>query len=72
MKYDDEITAWLHTLSIEQLEQVERAALKKAREREEARRRRIPSPPRTSNDIQQLAEMQGLDISGLMREIKRR
>jgi len=60
------------SLSMAQLEAVEQAALKLAREKAEKKRKLMATPPRTSNDIEELASMQGLDISGLMKEIKRR
>lgn len=60
------------SLSMAQLEAVEQAALKLAREKAEKKRKLMATPPRTSNDIAELASMQGLDISGLMKEIKRR
>jgi len=60
------------SLNLAQLEQVEIAMHKKIAEKEAQARKLMAAPPRNSNDIQELASMQGLDISGLMREINRR
>ncbi len=60
------------SLSLPQLEQVEQAMQKMIAEKEARARKLMAAPPRNSNDIQALASMQGLDISGLMREINRR
>ena len=66
------LTEWLMTLSLPQLEKVEQVVQRKAEEKAAEKRRLMAAPPRSTNDIQELAAMQGLDISGLMREIKRR
>jgi hypothetical protein len=52
-------------------EENERKA-KAIEEEKERKKFAVKVPPRTSNDIQKMAEDMGLDLSGLMREINRR
>jgi len=73
--YTDKTMDWLMSLSLAQLEVVERVLQEKVAEKaekEKQKRKQLASPPRSDRDVQAIAEMQGLDISGLMREINRR
>lgn len=68
---DDEIQQALLRLSLEQLEYLKNQLDQKIKEAEASKKKAMRAPPRTSNDLSQLAEMAGLDISSLMREISK-
>lgn len=62
----------LSLLSLEQLTNLLEKLNQKVAEKKQAIKAASKLPPRTQNDIQKLAELQGLDLSGLMREISKR
>lgn len=68
---EDELFGRLKSLTSAQLDVIMEKLQQKIRTMEAERERLTKLPPRTSNDINALAEMQGLDLSGLMRDIKR-
>ncbi|WP_271273843.1 hypothetical protein [Aliamphritea hakodatensis] len=62
----------LASLSIEQLNKLHLKIEQKVAEKK-ARAQQLSSvPPRNQSDLEQLASHQGLDLSGLMREISKR
>ncbi|WP_299179400.1 hypothetical protein [uncultured Neptuniibacter sp.] len=68
---EEELISRLASLSTEQLDAIQQQLHEHA-ERKEAERERLKKlPPRTSNDLEALADMQGLDLSSLMRDVKR-
>ncbi|EAR61947.1 hypothetical protein [Neptuniibacter caesariensis] len=68
---EEELLSRLASLSTEQLDAIQTKLLEKA-ERKEAERERLKKlPPRTSNDLEALAELQDLDLSSLLRDVKR-
>lgn len=68
---EDELFSRLASLSTEQLDAIQEKLLEKA-ERKKAERERLKKlPPRTSNDLEALADMQDLDLSSLLRDAKR-
>lgn len=68
----NEVDEQLSQLSLEQLNSLLEKVKLKTAEKKQAIKAACKAPPRTHNDIQKLAELQGLDLSGLMREISRR
>ncbi len=68
---EEEIFGRLATLSTEQLDAIQNNLLEKVREKEAKRERLKKLPPRTSNDLEALADMQDLDLSSLLRDAKR-
>jgi len=68
---EEELFGRLATLSTEQLDAIQNNLLEKVREKEAKRERLIKLPPRTSNDLEALADMQDLDLSSLLRDAKR-
>jgi len=68
---EEELFGRLATLSTEQLDAIQNNLLEKVREKEVKRERLIKLPPRTSNDLEALADMQDLDLSSLLRDAKR-
>lgn len=73
---EEELLSRLASLSTEQLDAIQTKLLEKAErkeaERKEAERERLKKlPPRTSNDLEALAELQDLDLSSLLRDVKR-
>ncbi len=69
---DSVITDTLLSLSREQLDQLQRKLEIKVAERKAAIKQASKVPPRNQTDLEKLASLQGLDLSGLMREISRR
>ncbi len=69
---EDKISEKLMPLTLEQLVLVETQLEKMVAEKKEAKKRASRFPPVTHNDLDSLAALQGLDVSGLMREISRR
>ncbi|WP_432474309.1 hypothetical protein [Amphritea sp. HPY] len=65
---DDKLMA----LSLEQLDQLQRKLDLKVAEKKAAIKQASKAPPRSQSDIEKLADLQGLDLSGLMREISKR
>ncbi|MBY4677915.1 hypothetical protein [Marinobacterium arenosum] len=82
----DKTVEWLSSLTAEQLDRVQQALVQKIAEQEalkakeaqekqaaQANQKKVAGmPPTRPNDVEALASMQGLDISGLMREISKR
>lgn len=80
----DKTVEWLSSLTAEQLDRVQQALAQKIAEKQAAEKEKAQEtakaspkkvagmPPTSPNDIEALASMQGLDISGLMREISKR
>jgi hypothetical protein len=68
---EDDLISRLATLSTEQLDAIQNNLLKKVQEKEAKRERHKKLPPRTSNDLEALADMQDLDLSSLLRDVKR-
>jgi len=64
------------SLDNEQLDRVQEVLQKKILEKQaqeaERKARSVSSPPNYTSKVEDLAELQGLDLSGLMREIARR
>ncbi|MDO6563842.1 hypothetical protein Q4488_10655 [Amphritea sp. 1_MG-2023] len=69
---NNEVDEKLSLLNLEQLNSLLDKLKQKAAEKKQAIKAASKLPPRTQNDIQKLAELQGLDLSGLMREISKR
>jgi hypothetical protein len=67
---DAELPTYLMSLKSEQLEQVRTMLLKRIEEQQQQRTQR--SLPPVFHDIDTLAAQAGLDLSELMRDIKRR
>ena len=68
---EDDLISRLATLSTEQLDAIQDSLLKKVQEKDTKRERLTKLPPRTSNDLEALADMQDLDLSSLLRDAKR-
>ncbi|KXJ56721.1 hypothetical protein WNY58_03830 [Neptuniibacter pectenicola] len=68
---EDDLISRLATLSTEQLDAIQDSLLKKVQEKDAKRERLTKLPPRTSNDLEALADMQDLDLSSLLRDAKR-
>lgn len=68
---EDELISRLSLLSNEQLDALQETLQQKARDKQAERERLKKLPPRTSNDLEALAEMQGLDLSSLLRDVKK-
>ena len=66
---DKDITERLKSLSIDQLDKLKASLDHKIKENNEACKKALKAPPLNSNDLNTLAEMAGLDISSLLREI---
>ncbi|WP_136679938.1 hypothetical protein [Neptunomonas sp. XY-337] len=74
---EDPIQTLLRHCTLQQLEAIHTALEKRAAERaaETAARRerqKLAAPPRSSTDVEKMADDLGLDLSGLMREISKR
>lgn len=68
---EEELISRLRLLSTEQLDAIQSKLMDKV-ERKKAEKERLKKlPPRTSNDLEALADMQGLDLSSLLRDAKR-
>lgn len=68
---EEELFSQLSVLSFEQLEALQKKIQQTAMDKQAERERLKKLPPRTSNDLDALAEMQGLDLSSLLKEVKR-
>jgi len=68
---DDELFSRLASLSVEQLDAIQEKLVAKAEQKQAERERLKKLPPRTSNDLEALADMQDLDLSSLLRDAKR-
>ncbi|WP_067981822.1 hypothetical protein [Neptuniibacter pectenicola] len=68
---EDDLISRLATLTTEQLDAIQDSLLKKVQEKDAKRERLTKLPPRTSNDLEALADMQDLDLSSLLRDAKR-
>mgnify|MGYP001037210916 CR=1 FL=1 len=68
---DAELPTYLMSLEPEQLEQVRTMLLKRIEEQQQQKRNQRSLPP-AFHDLDALAANAGLDLSGLMRDIKRR
>ena len=68
---EDDLISRLATLSTEHLDAIQDSLLKKVQEKDAKRERLTKLPPRTSNDLEALADMQDLDLSSLLRDAKR-
>ncbi|WP_019620378.1 hypothetical protein [Amphritea japonica] len=69
---NNEIDIQLSNLSLDQLNSLLDKLKQKAVEKKLAIKAASKAPPRTQTDIEKLADLQGLDLSGLMREISKR
>lgn len=69
---NSEVDNQLGTLSLDQLNSLQEKLKLKAAEKKQAIKAASKVPPRSQSDIEKLAELQGLDLSGLMREISKR
>jgi len=68
---EDELFSRLASLSSEQLDAIHNKLLQKVEQKKAERERLKKLPPRNSNDLEALADIQGLDLSSLMRDAKR-
>ncbi len=68
----DRVTEFLASLTLIQLNKLQEKLELRARERAEKRKTAGRLPPIPSNDVGSMAEALGLDISQLMRDVKRR
>lgn len=69
---NNEVDIQLGNLSLDQLNSLLVKLKQKTAERKQAIKAASKAPPRTQTDIEKLADLQGLDLSGLMREISKR
>jgi transcriptional regulator with PAS, ATPase and Fis domain len=83
---EEEFLSRLNALSLNELDSLIEKLEQKAKAKKEEQERQakaleeekernkfaVKVPPRTSNDIQKMADDMGLDLSSLMREINRR
>lgn len=67
---EEEVISRLNTLSLEQLNVIQEKLQQKIDDRDAERERLKKLPPRNSNDLSALAEMQGLDLSSLLKDMK--
>ncbi|MGH1431532.1 MAG: hypothetical protein ACRBB4_10470 [Neptuniibacter sp.] len=68
---EKDLISQLSHLSIEQLDAVHNKLLQLIKDQKAERERLTKLPPRTSNDLEALAEMQGLDLRSLLKDAKR-
>lgn len=68
---EKELISQLSHLSIEQLDAVHNKLLQLIKDQKAERERLTKLPPRTSNDLEALAEMQDLDLRSLLKDAKR-
>ena len=69
---DNVLSNTLLSLSLEQLNQLQEKLDIKIAEKKAAIKQASKLPPRSQSDVEKLASLQGLDLSGLMREIAKR
>ncbi|WP_286237644.1 hypothetical protein [Neptuniibacter halophilus] len=68
---EDELISRLRSLSSEQLDAIHDRLMDTVKQKEAKKAHLTKLPPRTSNDLEALADLQGLDLSSLLREAKR-
>ncbi|PIE25038.1 MAG: hypothetical protein CSA60_01640 [Neptuniibacter caesariensis] len=68
---EEDLLSQLTSLPLEQLDAIQQSLLLRLEKKEAERERLKKLPPRTSNDLEALAELQGLDLSSLLRDVKR-
>ncbi len=68
----NEVDNRLHSLSLDQLSKLLIKLQDTVQSKKAALKEASKTPPRSQSDIEKLAELQGLDLSGLMREISKR
>ena len=68
---EQQMISRLSELTSEQLDAIHLQIQQKIQDNKAERERLTKLPPRTSNDLEALASMQGLDLSQLMRDVKR-
>lgn len=68
---DEALISRLSQLSNEQLDALQNTLQQKIRDRKAERERLSKLPPRNANDLNALAEMQELDLSSLLKEVKK-
>ena len=68
---EQQMISRLSELTSEQLDAIHLQIQQKIQDNQAERERLTKLPPRTSNDLEALASMQGLDLSQLMRDVKR-
>ncbi|MGI1669814.1 MAG: hypothetical protein K6L74_05750 [Neptuniibacter sp.] len=68
---EKDLISQLSHLSIEQLDAVHNKLLQLIKDQKAERERLTKLPPRTSNDLEALAEMQDLDLRSLLKDAKR-
>lgn len=68
---DEELISQLSLLSNEQLDAIQNKLQQKVMEKNAERERLSKLPPRNANDLEALADMQDLDLSSLLREVKK-
>lgn len=68
---DSELIGQLKSLSIEQLEVIRQNLTEKRKYKDRERERLKKLPPRNTDDLKALADMQELDLSSLLRDAKR-
>jgi DNA-directed RNA polymerase subunit F len=68
---EKDLISQLSHLSIEQLDAVHNKLLQLINDQKAERERLTKLPPRTSNDLEALAEMQDLDLRSLLKDAKR-
>lgn len=69
---NNNIDAQLEKLNLDQLKSLLNKLNHKVTEKKQAIKAASKVPPRSQSDIEKLADLQGLDLSGLMREISKR
>ncbi|MFW1678558.1 hypothetical protein ACFVYJ_12380 [Pontibacter sp. JAM-7] len=69
---EDQLHCRLFELSIEQLEQLEQRLLERIEEKKITQQTRKLVPPQPGNNLELMASDLGLDISRLMKEVKKR
>ncbi|MCV6610570.1 MAG: hypothetical protein OIF55_07375 [Amphritea sp.] len=68
----NEVENRLHSLSLDQLSKLLEKLENTVQSKKAALKEASKAPPRNQSDIEKLADLQGLDLSGLMREISKR
>lgn len=68
----NEVDNRLQSLTLDQLSRLQEKLQQKILSKKAALKEASKAPPRSQSDIEKLADLQGLDLSGLMREIARR
>lgn len=68
----NDVDTRLHSLNLEQLSTLVQKLQDTVKRKKAALKEASKTPPRNQSDIEKLAELQGLDLSGLIREISKR